>query len=313
MQEKDITTISATSTYYPQEFQELIKKCYQFTASGNLDLLKRKPRVGIVGSRKITSYGRDVTRDLARAAARSGVTVVSGLAYGVDSAAHQAALEVGGNTLAVLPSSLRKIYPASHAPLANEIIRKGGLLISEYARELWPLRHYFIERNRLIAALSDVIVVVEASSKSGTSHTVQSGYALGRTIAVVPGNITNPQSTGTNELIRDGGNEVHPITCVGDLLSLLGVNENLMNIQQRAENTYERSIINALISEQLSSEALIKASKLDVVTFNVHLTMLEIKGIIEQTSNNNWRLSPTSKAGGLQNENKPSSLSTRTN
>ncbi len=288
MQTLDIKSISVNDGEYPAEFSELMKPVRRFYAAGNLDLLGRVAhrRVGIIGTRKMTAYGREVARDMARAAARAGVTVVSGLAFGIDSVAHQAALDVSGLTIAVLPGSLHKIYPARHYGLSQEIISKNGLLLSEYEKPTPPMRHYFIERNRLIAALSDVVLIVEAHHKSGTNHTVDAAVAMGRTVAAVPGNINSSASEGTNQLIRDG---LAPVTSISDLMLMLGVNEKLIKPQHQAENNYEAKILEALMEQNLSTDQLLNKTGMKVIDLNIHLTKLELKRCIER-SQFKWRL-----------------------
>jgi DNA processing protein len=289
MQKEDIKTISKNDRSFPPEFELLKKPAKQFYAAGNTELLAKRPRVGIVGSRRMTPYGREVARDMARAAARAGVTVVSGLAFGIDAAAHFGALSVNGPNIAVLPGSLTKVYPASHQGLAREIIAKNGLLISEYDSDIQPMRHFFIERNRLIAALSDVLLIVEAGSKSGTQHTVDAALGVSGQIAAVPGNITSPMSIGPNQLLRDGRTDIAAVTSVDDLLFMLGVHENKIKPQHQAENNYEAAILKALAGQPLTTDQLTQAAQLEISTLNIHLTMLEIKGTVERL-HNKWRL-----------------------
>jgi DNA processing protein len=288
MQKTIIKTISGKDSLFPKEFRHLEQPVQQFYAAGNLDLLKERPRLGIVGSRKITPYGQQVTTDLASAAAKAGATIVSGLALGVDSIAHKAALDVGSHTLAVLPSSLKKVYPASHHGLAQQILHKNGLLISEFEREEQPMKHYFIQRNRMIAALSDVLLVTEAAMDSGTRHTVDYMVASGKPICAVPGDINKASSAGTNHLIRDGN---IPILSSSDLLAILGFNENLMKSKYQPENEHEAKILQALKQKPLSSNELIDTTHLSVSQLNTQLTLLEIQGVLKHSSNGQWRLS----------------------
>jgi DNA processing protein len=284
MQKIIIKTINSKGSDFPKEFRHLERPVERFFAAGNLDLLNRKPRLGIVGTRAITPYGQQVTTDLASAAARAGAVVVSGLALGVDSVAHKAALDVGGDTIAVLPSSLTKIYPASHHGLALRIIRKNGLLISEFEKAEQPMKHYFIQRNRMIAALSDVLLVTEAAMGSGTRHTVDYMVASGKPICAVPGDIYKASSAGTNSLIKHG---IEPILSSSDLLAVLGLNENLMKPKYQPENEYEAKILQALTEKPLTFNELVIQTTLDISVINIHITMLEIRGVISST-NNSW-------------------------
>lgn len=288
MQKFIIKTISGKDELFPKEFRHLEQPVERFYTTGNLNLLKSKPRLGIVGSRKITPYGQQVTNDLASAAARAGATIVSGLALGVDSVAHKAALDADGHTIAVLPSSLVKIYPASHHGLALQIIRKNGLLISEFEKYEQPMKHYFIQRNRMIAALSDVLLVTEAAMGSGTRHTVEYMTASGKPICAVPGDINRSSSAGTNHLIRDGNIAV---LSTSDLLAVLGLNENLMKPKYQPANEYEAKILQALSEKPLTFNELVNESELETNLLNSSLTILELRGIIGLSSNGQWNLS----------------------
>ncbi len=193
--------------------------------SGDFIPLLDKPRIAIVGSRKLSQYGREVTYKLAYDLAKQGIVIVSGLALGIDSVAHRAALDAGGQTIAVLPSGLDNIYPSSHKDLGIEIVSKGGALVTEYPENRGtPLKYQFIARNRIIAALSQGILITEAASKSGSLHTANFGLELGLDIFAVPGNITSSNSEGTNKLIKDGA---ALITSAQDIVELYQTKDNL--------------------------------------------------------------------------------------
>ena len=174
--------------------------------------------VAIVGSREPTPYGRRVAQRLATGLARAGLTVVSGLARGIDGVAHEAALEAGGRTLAVLANGLSGIYPPEHADLATRICRSGGLL-SEHQMGQKPQAGLFPSRNRLISGLSLAVIVVEAQAKSGTLHTATHAAEQGRPLLAVPGPIDSPLSEGCHKLLREGA-----MVCRGidDVLEAIG-------------------------------------------------------------------------------------------
>jgi DNA processing protein len=159
--------------------------------------------VAIVGSRRATPYGLEVAETLASDLAARGVTIVSGLARGIDSAAHRGALRVGGRTLAVLGSGVDVIYPPENRRLAAEIVARGAL-VSQFAPGTPPLPHNFPTRNQVIAGISLAVVVVEAAEKSGSLITARLAAELGREVLAVPGRITAPESRGANRLIQDG-------------------------------------------------------------------------------------------------------------
>jgi DNA processing protein len=160
--------------------------------------------VAIVGSRRATPYGLDVAGALAADLAARGVTVVSGLARGIDSAAHRGALRVGGRTIAVLGSGVDVVYPPENQRLAEEIVERGAL-VSQFAAGTPPLPHHFPTRNRVIAGMSLAVVVVEATERSGSLITARLAAELGREVLAVPGRVTAPESRGANRLIQDGG------------------------------------------------------------------------------------------------------------
>ena len=161
--------------------------------------------VAIVGARAATGYGEHVAGDLAASLARQGVPIFSGAAYGVDGAAHRGALAVGGTTVALLGCGLDAGYPAGHVVLLGRIAEHGGLVVSEYPPGTPPARHRFLVRNRLIAALSEGTVVVEAGRRSGARNTATTAGALGKVVMAVPGPITSALSIGCHELIREAG------------------------------------------------------------------------------------------------------------
>jgi DNA processing protein len=273
----------------PRELQLLHKPPKQLHIIGEgLEELLKRPRIAIVGSRKITPYGRGVTASLAKELAAKGVVIVSGLAQGADSVAHQACLEAGGQTIAVLPSGLHNTYPARHENLAKQIVAQGGVLISEYEPDHRPYPYDFLERNRIIAALSDAVLVTEAAARSGSLNTASHALDLNKPVLAVPGNITSPLSAGCNNLIRAGAT---PITSVQDILEALGWKDSAVREQIVTGNTPEETIIISLLQSGLSDGTeLLKQSRLDPSRFNQALTMLEITGRIHPTGANHWSL-----------------------
>lgn len=191
-----------TSPRYPRSLLELTDPPPLLFLKGREELLTR-PAVAVVGTRKATEGGRRAAEALGRVLAGAGITVVSGMARGIDGAAHRGALEAGGDTVAVLGSGLAVVYPPIHRALFREI-GKRGLLVSEFLPTEQALPHHFPRRNRIIAALAQAIVVVEAGERSGAFITVDHGLDLGREILAFPGSIENGQAVGSNVLLREG-------------------------------------------------------------------------------------------------------------
>lgn len=240
----------------------------------------RKITVAIVGSRKPTPYGVEVTHKLAYELAKQGIVIISGLAYGVDAIAHKAALDADGTTIAVLGNSLPEIYPASHAGLAETIVRKGGALVSEKLPGE-STRHYdFLKRNRIISGLADAIIVTEATEKSGTLSTIGHALDQNKEIFAVPGPITSLLSVGPNKLIQQGA---HVALCAQDILDVIAPTLHIEQTQLPLGDTPLEVRIIQLIKEgtrtpELLMKELSPESPSDLLQV---LTMMELKGTIK--------------------------------
>ncbi len=189
------------------EYPEILKEIYDpplcLYVRGELPKFDRQT-VAVVGSRRMTRYGRLMAKELSESAAYAGWVVVSGLAYGVDAVAHQSTLDVGGITVAVLGGGLARVHPQEHIPLARDIIDRGGAVISEFPMTFPVSRQSFPRRNRIVSGLSSAIVVVEADIDSGAMITATIAMEQGRQVFAVPGEATNPQARGCHKLIREG-------------------------------------------------------------------------------------------------------------
>ncbi|MSR37178.1 MAG: DNA-protecting protein DprA [Gemmatimonadetes bacterium] len=210
--------VPMTAPEYPRSLLDLGDPPPVVFLRGRAELLAL-PAVALVGSRRATGYGRRTSARLARGVARSGAVVLSGLALGVDGEAHRGALEVGGATVAVLGTGPDVIHPASHGRLFRSIL-ETGLVVSEFAPGTPPLAHHFPRRNRIMAALARVVVVVEAAARSGALITARHALDLGMDVLAVPGPIDAPTSVGANELLRDGA---HPVLGPEEILRALGL------------------------------------------------------------------------------------------
>lgn len=285
----DSKKLMLSSSVFPDALRAIPSAPAQlFAAGAAYEDWADRPRVAIVGSRKVSPYGREITTRLARDLAERGIVVVSGLALGVDGLAHQAALDAGGCTVAVLPTPLSDIYPSSHQQLARRIVEQGGTIYSEYEPGGEIYRTNFIARNRLIAGLATVVLITEAAEKSGSLHTARFALEQGKDVLAVPGSIYNPMSVGANNLIKAGA---MPVTDVADILRALGITEKPKRTRVPKGNTPEEQCVIDLIDDGMRDcDALLTASGLDAARFNQTLTMLEITGVIHSTGGGQWSL-----------------------
>lgn len=220
LQKLHIDYIIPTSIYYPEALFHYKPEVKILFAKGDKELLIDKKRVAIVGSRKPTAYGRKVAYDLGRFLAKHNICVVSGMALGIDAQAHRGAIDENGKTIAVLASGVNQIYPLTNEKIYHQIVAGSGLLLSEQFTDEPPLRHHFPLRNRIISAISDVVVIIEAGEKSGSLITAMHAMEQGKVVFALPGSILSPQSTGTNQLIYDGAN---PLIKFDHILETLGL------------------------------------------------------------------------------------------
>jgi DNA processing protein len=269
-------TTPSSSPEYPEALRDLTPPPDALWSLGDLETLNARVVVAIVGTRRATSYGLRVTRELSTALARAGACVVSGMARGIDGAAHRGALDASGRTVAVLGTPVDVIYPRAHRAMYQEIVRRG-LVLSDMPPGTPPRRWHFAERNRIIAALARVVFVVEAPHKSGALRTVDFADRLNRTIAAIPGPIDSPQSAGSNELLRDGAQF---IASIDDALTLAGLPPSPRGAID-VENEVERRIWDALGAGGASLDELCARSGLPVAECMSAVTGLELRGVIE--------------------------------
>lgn len=259
-----------------------------FHRGADLQTLLKRPCIAVVGSRGVTTYGRQVTEHFAGKLAEQGVMVISGLALGVDAIAHTAALQTGGLTIAVLPSGVEEPYPASNRQLAEKILQQGGALLSEYPEDFpGNFKTNFVARNRLVAGLSDAVLITEAAADSGSLHTAKFAAKQGKQVLAVPGNITSLASVGTNKLIKSGA--ATAVTSYKDVLRALGLTEHRKRAAEvKGANEHEQAILELLLGGLNDAEGLLKASGMEVSLFNQTLAMLEITGKVRPLSSNHW-------------------------
>ncbi|WP_223588528.1 DNA-processing protein DprA [Neobacillus bataviensis] len=216
----DISVITIFDKEYPSNLKEIFQPPWALFAKGDLSLLKKEPRLAVVGSRQATQYGKNAIRLLFPELIENDVLIVSGLAKGIDALAHEYAIKNGGNTIAIIAGGLYHIYPKDNMNLALEMM-KTQLVLSEYPPDTKPLRWHFPARNRIISGLSNGTFIIEAKRKSGSLITANYAVNEGRDVFSLPGSIFNPYSIGANELIQHGAKLV---TKAEDILEELRLN-----------------------------------------------------------------------------------------
>jgi DNA processing protein len=284
-----ITVLTLRDPTYPPLLKEIYAPPPVLFLRGEL-LYEDRLALAVVGTRGATAYGKLVTERLVADLARHGVTIVSGLARGIDAAAHRAALQAGGRTVAVLGSGVDVIYPSEHRGLAAAIL-KAGALISEYLPGAKPERDNFPARNRLIAGLTIGTLIVEAGDVSGALITARMALEQNREVFAVPGNVTSQSSAGTNALIQRG--EAKLVSRADDVLEELNpdlVVEQLELTELLPENETERALLQALSSEPVHVDDLARATTLPIATVTATLTMLELKGAVRHAGSMTYTL-----------------------
>lgn len=244
--------------------------------------------VAIIGARDGTEYGKDIARSIARSLAKKGIGIVSGMAYGIDSAAHEGALEAKGRTYGILGCGVDICYPSCNFKIYEGIEKQGGLL-SEYPLHSPPLPHHFVERNRLISGLSDVILVVEAKEKSGTFITVDRALEQGKQVFAVPGRIVDRLSQGCNRLIREGASVC---TSAQDILSYFFLEGETTEEDLKEIGTFpeeKRQIYRALGFESKHFQKIQEELKLPLSLLHRYLLELEVEGYCECLQSSYYR------------------------
>ncbi len=239
--------------------------------------------IGIVGTRRASAYGREVAHTLATELAQAGITIVSGLALGIDAVAHEAALNAGGRTIGVLGSGVDQLYPAKNRSLALRMVNHGAV-VSEYALGVRPEARNFPPRNRIISGLSKGIIVVEANEKSGALITTNFAAEQGRDVFAVPGSILNPTSAGCNRLIQNGAT---PLLSVDDVLEQLNMTK--IHVQRTARQTVPPEPLEADLLVHLSTapqyiDDIVRQAKLPSAQVGSLLAIMELKGLVRQVS-----------------------------
>lgn len=282
-----VQMVTINDDKYPKLLKEIPTPPLCLYCKGNLQLLNSFC-VGVVGSRKITDYGIIVTKQYAKALAQAGVTVVSGMANGVDTVAHRTVLENNGATIAVLAGGFHYIYPANNYALSKKLA-ENNLLVTEYSPDIQPLAYYFPIRNRIIAGLSKAVLITEAGLKSGSLHTKDYALEYNREIFAVPGQINSPMSEGTNRIIKDFQSSI--TLSPEDLLQSLGIKNE--KIEKKVVNQLDfnsQLVLDYIKVEKKTFQQIADYTHLPIHELNALLTELEMEGIIEKLANNSYIL-----------------------
>ncbi|UCD98027.1 MAG: DNA-processing protein DprA [Chloroflexota bacterium] len=280
LENEGISVLIQTDDNYPRRLKEIDQSPPVIYTLGELKS-EDEWAVAVVGTRRITAYGRQIAEDVAGTLARNGITVVSGLARGVDSIAHQAALQNSGRTIAVLGSGLDRIYPPENKGLAEQIANQG-VLISDYPPGTPPEASNFPPRNRLISGLSLAVVIVEAGQTSGALITAAFAADQGREVFAVPGNINSPGSKGTNRLILDGAQPLlHPDQVLEELELTMVAEQRTARVILPAD-AVEAQLFDVLGQEPLHIDEIRSRTDLPIEKVIATLALMELKGMVRQ-------------------------------
>jgi DNA processing protein len=286
IEKQGIKILTWQDEIYPQRLKEIYQPPPVLYVRGEYlpdDLFA----VAIVGTRRVSPYGRQITEELSAFLAANGMTVISGLARGVDSISHQTALKAGGRTIGVLGSGVDRIYPPENRVLAERMIERGAV-ISDYAPGTPPDASNFPPRNRIIAGLSLAVVVVEAGETSGALITAEFAAEQGREVFAVPGSILAPQSRGTNKLIQKGALPLLSVTDLMQTLDITRVGEQKSARKIMPSDATEAKLLDVLGHEPLHVDEIRNQSELPIEKVSAALALMELKGMVRQVGGMNY-------------------------
>ena len=282
-----VSLLTWNSETYPSYLREIDGAPPLIYVHGSLEEIDRWA-VAVVGTRRLTSYGRQVTQELVTGLVLNGVTIVSGLARGIDAIAHKTALDHGGRTIAVLGSGPDCIYPPENRSLARQIVNGRGAVITEYGMGVQPEAKNFPPRNRVISGLSLGVIVVEAGDRSGAGITARFALDQGRDVFAVPGNINSPASVGTNRLIQQGAKLVAGVDDVLEELNLAMVLEHSAVQLALPQTEDESAIFENLSAQPVHVDDLSRSTGLSSSVVSSTLTLMELKGMVRQAGGMNY-------------------------
>lgn len=288
LEKKEINIITIKDAEYPQQLKEIYDPPIALYIRGNIKP-EDKFSLGVVGSRKPSIYGKQVVAQIVADLIAKGLTIISGLAYGIDAIAHRNSIENNGRTLAIIGSGLNEesLYPSENSNLARQIIEKNaGAIISEYPIGTPAFKQHFPMRNRIISGLSLGVIIIEAAEKSGALITAQHAISQNREVFAIPGSIHNQNSVGPNKLIQAGAKLV---LTANDIFEELNIEITPARQQTIEFETKEESLIfSALSNESTHIDKIVNFTKLDTAIVSASLTIMEIKGIIKNIGGMNY-------------------------
>lgn len=287
MQENNVVAVTCFSDDFPQSLEYIDDKPYVFFCQGDVGLFNTEC-IAVIGTRKASVYGRRIAKDFT-AVLSEKFTIVSGLAYGVDSIAHQSTLDNDGKTIAVLGSGVLHVYPTSNKSLAEKIVQNGGLLVSEYGLHEIPAPYHFPHRNRIVSGLSRGLLVCQAPLKSGTNSTVELALEQGKDVFVVPGEIYDVGFAGNNKLIKSMQGAC--VTSPRDIVDYYHIDCNQAEKQSYQFSIEEQTIVNVLTENgHMTFDQLYVATQIPLADLNFLLSNLELRGIIVKLPGNAYRM-----------------------
>lgn len=277
----EIKEIKIEDEKYPNQLKEIKNPPNKIFLVGNEKILQ-SDGIAVIGSRCNTEYGEKYATKFSKELAKQGLTIISGMAVGIDGFAHKGALSVGGKTIAVLGSGFNNIYPEENKELFKQIIENDGAIITEYEPDVKPNSENFPKRNRIVSGLSKGVLVIEAVYRSGTSITAKLGQSQGRKVFCIPSNLERKNGVGTNQLIKEGASLV---TNIDDIL-------NAIKVERKAENNAVKipaeylPIYEVLEDEPMNVNVICKKLKTDISSINANLMLMELEGYIKSLPGN---------------------------
>ncbi len=277
----EIKEIKIEDKKYPNQLKEIKNPPNKIFLVGNEKILQ-SDGIAVIGSRCNTEYGEKYATKFSKELAKQGLTIISGMAVGIDGFAHKGALSVGGKTIAVLGSGFNDIYPEENKELFKQIIENDGAIITEYEPDVKPNSENFPKRNRIVSGLSKGVLVIEAVYRSGTSITAKLGQSQGRKVFCIPSNLERKNGVGTNQLIKEGASLV---TNIDDIL-------NAIKVERKAENNAVKipaeylPIYEVLEDEPMNVNVICKKLKTDISSINANLMLMELEGYIKSLPGN---------------------------